>query len=133
MLLTALLVLTQADPPEFDRPISIDARGENGKQLTDQLSEKTGIHFESSDEATADRYVVHIERAKLRDALLKIAEAETGEWVRLGANSYRLRRSPEKMAAARAEVLSATVMKFEKALEGYRKQLEERPDFSDEA
>lgn len=133
MLLVALLIQPQADPPDFDQRISIDSRGVDGKQLTKLLSQKTGIHFETRDEATADRYIVHIENAPLKDALVRIAEAETGEWVRLGANSYRLRRSPDKVAAARRAAYVALIKKFTKAFEGYRKQLAERPDFSDEA
>ena len=133
MLLVALLIPRQGDPADFEQRISIDARGASGKQLTDQLSQKTGIHFETRDEATMDRYIVHIENAPLKEALARIAEAETGEWLRLGAGSYRLRRSPEKVAAARLAAHEALVKKFKKAFEGYRKQLADRPDFSDEA
>src|ERR1022692_1532020 len=133
MLLVALLIPPQGDAADFDQRISIDARGASGKQLTDQLSQKTGIHFETRDEATMDRYIVHIENAPLKEALARIAEAETGEWLRLGAGSYRLRRSPEKVAAARLAAHVALVKKFKKAFEGYRKQLADRPDFSDEA
>ena len=133
MLLIALLTRLQDDFSAFERKISIDVRGANGKQLTDLLSQKTGIRFEARDQATADRYIVHIEDAPLKDALERIADAENGEWVRLGVNEYRLRRSPTKLAAARAEAHAELVKKFAKALDGYRKRLAERPDFSDES
>ena len=89
MLLAALLIPLQGNPPNLDQKVSIDARGVSGKQLTDELSQKTGIRFETRDEATADRYIVHIENAPLKDAMQRIAEAETGEWVRTGRLKYR--------------------------------------------
>ena len=133
MLFAMLLISTQSDPPGFDQKVSIDARGLSGKQLTDQLSQKTGIRFETMDAATADRYIVHTENTSLKDAMERIAEAETGEWVRLGPSYYRLRRSPEKMAAARQAAHQELVKKFKAAQDAYRKRLAERPDFSDEA
>jgi hypothetical protein len=133
MLLAMLLIPQQGDPPGFDQKISIEARGVSGKQLTDELSRKSGIRFEALDDATIDRYIVHIENAPLKDAIERIAEAENGEWSRLGGNAYRLRRSPEKLAVARKAAHAELVKRFTSALEGYRKRLAERPDFSDEA
>ncbi|MHB8635867.1 MAG: hypothetical protein ACYC96_05280 [Fimbriimonadaceae bacterium] len=133
MLLGTFLAVLQADPPGLDQKITIDARGLSGKQLTDELTQKTGIRFETIDAATADRYVVHIENAPLKEALVRIAEAENGEWVRLGANYFRLQRSPEKLAEAHAAEHAALVKRFNLAFDSYRKQLAERPDFSDDA
>ncbi len=133
MLFAALLFSYQGDPSPFDQKISIDARGVDGIKLGRILTQKTGIRFETLDEATSDRYVIHIENAPLRDALTRIADAESGEWMRLGDNAFRLRRSPERMADARRRQHEECARKFTRALEKYRKQLAERQDFSDEA
>ena len=133
MLIAALLLALPYDPPGLDQKVSIDAKGVTGKELSEELTRKTGIRFETMDEATADRYIVHIENAPLMDAMQRIAEAETGEWLRLGENAYRLRRSPVKAAAARAKAKAETIRKFTKVLDSYRKQLGAVPDFSDDA
>lgn len=133
MLLAAILVQSQIFPPEFDRPITLDAKAVSGKQLTEELSARTGITFETVEQATFDRFTVHVDKAPLKDALTHIADAENGFWEKRGTNEYRLRRSDVKVAELRKASYDDVVKRFTKAQDGYRKQLAERPDFSDDA
>ena len=132
-MLTALLMLGIANSPDLDRKISIDCRAGTGKELADELSRKTGILFETADEAVTDRYIVHVKDEPIREVMKRIAEAESGEWIHFQNDGYRLHRSAQKVAALDAARIAESAKRFAKTQDRYRKDLEKAPEFTEDS